>query len=165
MSVEVLCTPLSRSSKNQLSSNLTKSLEYLVFLMGQIHADVQSNNADQFKRNINKMMEELSSLQVFTERGLAYHEKAYLNRQIQQMKEYLNVIVFSKTNMKKNLQQLKKLNKELIYISRFHDLNRQKQQYGFYFCPKDDSVWIQKSGTKIYHPFKENYRNCGRKIH
>ncbi len=166
ISVRAFSLPVSRVSlKSQLSSNITQSLEQMMLMMGQVHETVKSNNKDQFKQKINQLIEELNRVQVFNERELAYHEKSYLHRQIQQMKEYLNIIAFNKEDMKNNLFQLKNLNRELIYISHAYNLKQQKTQYGFYFCPKDDSVWIQKSNIKVYHPFKENYRNCGRKIH
>ena len=152
-------------NKSSLSPTLNQSLEVLLSMMGQVHEAVKSSDVKKFQLQINKMSKELGHIRVFGERSLAYHEKAYLHRQVQRIKEYLSIIALNQTQIKKNLSQIKNLNRELIYISRAYDLNRNKTQYGFYFCPKDDSVWIQKAGTKVYHPFKENYRSCGRKIH
>ena len=135
-----------------------------MLVMGQVHESVKNKNKEQFKEKIQNLMNELNRVQVFNEKKLAYHERAYLHRQIQQMKESLGILSFNRDSMKNNLIHLKQLNKELIYISRAYSLRPNQNQYGFYFCPKDDSVWIQRANTKTYHPFKESYRSCGRKL-
>ena len=149
---------------SQLSSQLTQSLSQMMLTMGQVHESVKNNNEKQFKERIKHLMNELNRVQIFNEKKLAYHERAYLHRQIQQMKESLGILSFNKDSMKNNLIHLKQLNREFIYISRAYALSPKKSQYGFYFCPKDDSIWIQKTNTKTYHPFKEKYRSCGRKL-
>jgi len=144
---------------------LKDQLSHILSLMAEVHESIKKNQYEQFQTQISRMIALLNQINVFKESQLAYHQRNYLARQLYTIKDNLRFVMFGKNFQHRHMQMLRKVNKELIHISQMYSLhNEQPQKYSVYFCSQTDSTWIQKSTSKVYNPFQEGYRNCGRKI-
>lgn len=155
-----------KASKTKTSNiNLKHQLSQTLSLMAEVHESIKKNHYKKFQAQISDMIKQLDHINVFREPQLTYHQRNYLGRQLHTIKENLRFVMLASGFQSQSMQILKKVNKELIHISRIYSLHDQPlQQYSFYFCSQTESAWIQKSDSKAYNPFQKGYQNCGQKI-
>ena len=145
--------------------DLKDQLSQVLSIMAEVHESIKQNQYKQFQTQISNIISLLDQINVFRESQLTYHQRNYLVRQLYTIKENLRFVMSGRDFQSQHMQMLRKVNKELVHISQMYSLHNQlPQQYSVYFCLQTDSAWIQKSNSKVYNPFQEGYRNCGRKI-
>ncbi len=151
--------------KESLNAGLKSQLAQALAVMAEVHESIKQNNHEKFQTRVSRMIQQLDQINVFRESQLTYHQRNYLARQLNTIKENLRFIMFSKGFQDQSMRLLRRVNKELVHISQMYSLNNQSaQQYSVYFCSQTESAWIQKSNSKAYNPFQKGYRNCGRKV-
>ena len=144
------------------ASSLKVQLSSVLSVMALAHSYLKEKDLDKFNSQIRDMISKLRQIKVFQEPSLNYHQKIYLSRQINRVKENLHSVLISKGQ--KRTLSLKNIYRELVSMSQVYSLEEYLPQYSVYFCSQDDSTWIQDSSVKKYNPFKEGRSNCGKKI-
>ncbi len=154
----------SQSKLIQIGKDLEGHLLHIMFGLVEAHKNLKEKNQKKFIVQVKNIINGIEKIDLSKEFILTYHQRLYLYRQLQDIKENMKFIVLRGVSQRRKMRNLKKAYKELIQISQTYALNQNSKQYGVYFCAKNSSIWVQNSKLKVYNPFDRTYRNCGQKI-
>ena len=144
---------------------LEHSLLDLLSLFVEAHKSLTEENQEQFLVHIEDILQQISKVNILDEESMVYHEKLYLYKQLESISEDIRLITLDHISVDQRMKHLKQAYKDLISISQSYALNQKSNnEWSFYFCSQDSSLWVQNSNLKKHNPFDKGYQNCGQRI-
>lgn len=150
-----------RSISVDLENRLLRVMSDLV----KAHQYLRDRQQQKFSAAMRNMINHVRQIDLSQERSLSYHQRLYLYRQLKDVKENMRRITMNGVSRRRQMDSLKRTYSGFIQISQAYALRSAEEKYGVYFCSKNSSVWVQNSDVKVYNPFDQTDRSCGRKIY
>ena len=145
---------LAAIKKQQLEAHLTKQIEAILDTSQLLHQSLTRNESDQVNMHLS-YMERL----VVLAKQTSYHSTTntlHLRHTLNSTQKAIEQASFYIQEAQRK-KEIKKIFSQLVLLAQMYQLN---SRYPIYFCDKDKSVWLQKSG-KIRNPIHPLYVYCG----
>ncbi len=138
--------------KNEVRKPLISFLEQTVGL----HEALYSKKKDQVNLIVSKMIKQIEELKASQKNlvHLSLHEKLYMDKWLGKLKIHLEAIKNSDQQRRINMNAI---NRALAYVAHLYEL----KQYAVFFCPQDQSIWMQTKEIKKEKLLHLNYESCG----
>lgn len=157
----LLATPLSSAARKYykpmpLHEALTVELNGVLRAANEMHSAFYEQNEEKIEASVEQMLNSLIRAQ--RKSALADSQKPHLQKMLEATQDEMNEVKNSSGDNRK--KSLKSAMEQLVLIAQTYKLER----YKIFFCPKDRSVWLQKS-RKAKNPIHPKlYSRCGKLV-
>lgn len=152
-----------RRKKIQIDEKLKKQLVELMVMTSRMHRLNSLKKEKLTTEQMKKIIQYLSEIQLSMER-LNYHHKMYLIKQLQRIEDSLKFIIEEGRSDERKIASFKQVYRETIQIYKTYSLSNSLKKHVIFYCDKDNSVWIQSTDYRSYHPFDRFLKRCGQPV-